>query len=120
MTNTEAMEHILAGMLAKRTRIDQDLSELRALLNPSSEPTRQAAAQDKPKRHTMSAAGRKAIAAAQRKRWARVRAEQGEPVMARMGGGKRKLSIAGRGAISRASKARWARERQQKAMAAGG
>lgn len=56
----------------------------------------------------MSAAGRARIAAAQKKRWAKIKANQ--PASAAPAkSAKRKMSAAGRAAISAAAKARWAR-----------
>jgi hypothetical protein len=64
------------------------------------------------KKHKMSAAGRAAIAAAARARWAKIKgtASAAKPVKA----GRRKMSAAGRAAIAAAARARWA-----KAKAAG-
>ena len=59
----------------------------------------------------MSAAGRKAIAEAQRKRWAAVKGQSIEPVAAKRP--KRKLSAAGRAAIVAALKKRWAAKRAE-------
>jgi hypothetical protein len=64
------------------------------------------------KRRTMSAAGRAAVAAAQRARWAKIKGEK-TPAKAEKKG-RRKLSAAGRAAIAAAARARWA-----KAKAAG-
>ena len=66
------------------------------------------------RRGKMSAAGRRAIAEAQRKRWAKVKAKQG--VKAKPAGAKRvvKMSAAGRRAIGAAQRARWAAYRKAK------
>jgi hypothetical protein len=66
----------------------------------------------RPRKRKMSAAGRAAIAAAARARWARYRG--GNPSAKRARNGARKMSAAGRRALSLAAKARWA-----KAKAAG-
>jgi hypothetical protein len=63
------------------------------------------------KRRRMSAAGRAAIAAAARARWAKVKGEA--PSNGRAPGRKRKFSSAGRRALSLAAKARWARAKAQ-------
>ena len=67
---------------------------------------------------TLSASARKRIAAAQRKRWAAVRA-QGKGVATAKAAGpkKRKLSAAGRKAIIAATKKRWAAVRKAAAKA---
>ena len=54
----------------------------------------------------MSAAGRKAIAEAQRKRWAAAKGEPAEPKAAKKP--KRRLSAAGKAAIVAALRKRWA------------
>jgi len=65
----------------------------------------------KRKKRGMSAAGRAAVAAAQKARWAKIKAAK---PAAKAPAKKRKMSAAGRAKISAAAKARWA-----KAKAAG-
>jgi len=64
------------------------------------------------KKSKMSAAARKRIAAAQKKRWAKIKKgkKAAEPVAK-----KRKMSAAGRAAISAAAKAMWAKKKAEKA-----
>ncbi len=57
----------------------------------------------------MSAAGRKAIAAAARARWAKLREEKGAPVKQV----KRKISPAGKARLSALAKARWKKIKAQ-------
>ena len=64
-----------------------------------------------PKKRGMSVAGRAAIAAAQKARWAKIK---GEKPAAKMPATRRKMSAAARAKIAAAAKARWA-----KAKAAG-
>lgn len=64
------------------------------------------------KKGGMSAAGRARIAAAQKKRWAKIKAGQGGESAEKAP--KRKMSAAGRAAISAAAKARWARAKAGK------
>lgn len=111
MTPTEGYRHLLAGMQTKRTQIERDLAELREQLEPArAEP---AAAPPARKQRKLSAAGRKAIAEAQRKRWAKARgAAKDEPAPAT-----RKFSAATRKKMAAAQRRRWANER---ALAAGG
>jgi hypothetical protein len=66
-----------------------------------------------PRRRAMSAAGKARIAAAQRKRWAAVKAAKSGPAKPRP---KRKLSAAGRARIIAATKARWEAFRRTKAQ----
>jgi len=66
--------------------------------------------------HSMSAAGRRRISLAQKRRWARVRAQNVVSIAPKQG--KRKLSAAGRRRIALAQKARWAKFRAGKKKAA--
>lgn len=59
-----------------------------------------------PKKHGMSAAGRAAVAAAQKARWAKIKA--GKPAVKATGKKKRTMSAAAKAKISAAAKARWA------------
>jgi hypothetical protein len=100
---------------AQKTRIDGQIAELRALLTGG---PADAAAPEPPKRgrRKMSAAGRKAIAEAQRKRWADKKAAEGVAPKA-ASRPKRRLSEAGRKAIVAATKKRWALKRAEAAKA---
>jgi len=78
-------------------------SELSALLNSTApEPAKRG-----PKKNGMSAAGRARIVAAQKARWAKVKADKGPDKAVKTA--KRKMSAAGRAAIIAAQKARWAK-----------
>jgi hypothetical protein len=102
----EIIEAALDGLEAKKQRIDVQIAELRAMLSPSGNRSAPAATPTVHKKSGMSAAGRKAIAEAQRKRWATAKgkAVTAEPAKKP----KRKLSAAGRAAIVAALKKRWA------------
>src|SRR3982750_2838471 len=67
LTN-EIIDAAIEGFEAQKRRIDDQISELRAMRSGS--PAQSASASSKQPRRKMSPAGRKAIAAAQRKRWA--------------------------------------------------
>jgi hypothetical protein len=69
-----------------------------------------AVASPKGKRRTISAAGRKRFAEAQRQRWAAVKGAP-EPTISQPKKRKRKLSAEGRAAIVAALKKRWAEKR---------
>jgi hypothetical protein len=105
----------ILGFEEQKRRIDSQISELRATL--SGGPTEPAATPGptKRKRRKISAAGRKAIAEAQRKRWAESK-KQAAGATAKPKP-KRKLSAAGRKAISDATKRRWALKRAAAAKA---
>jgi hypothetical protein len=118
--NNDILAAAIEGFEARKKHIDVQIAELRQLKNGgSSEPT--ATPQPGRKRRKMSAAGRKRIAEAQRKRWAASKKESGtsakmaKPVAKRA---KRKLSAEGRKRISEATKKRWALVRAAAAKAA--
>ena len=107
LTN-EIIDAAILGFEEQKRRIDVQIAELQGMRSGHSQTT---ASATQPRR-TMSAAGRKAIAEAQRKRWAALRdgvAPQSAPKKA-----KRKLSAAGRAAIVAALKKRWAAKKAAK------
>jgi len=118
--NNDILAAAIEGFEARKKHIDVQIAELRHLKNGgSSEPT--ATPEPGRKRRKLSAAGRKRIAEAQRKRWAASKKESGtsakmaKPVAKRA---KRKLSAEGRKRISEATKKRWALVRAAAAKAA--
>ena len=110
----EIITAAIQGFEEQKRRIDSQLVELKAML--SGKPADAAAPSDsngRRKRRTMSAAGRRAIAEAQRKRWAASKGES-EPASATSETPKkRKLSPAGRKAIADAARRRWALRRAE-------
>jgi hypothetical protein len=98
------------GFEFQKRRIDSQIADLRQLLNGDHTLAAVGADNSAPKRK-VSAAARRRMAAAQKARWAKVRAASvptvsasaAEPAMR-----ERKLSAAGRKAISEAAKKRWA------------
>jgi hypothetical protein len=114
----EMITAAILGFEEQKRRIDSRIGELKAVLSgaPAAEPE-SVPETIKPKRRKMSAAGRRAIAEAQRKRWAEVR-KPAEPVASKAAAKpKRKLSAAGRAAIIAATKKRWALKRAADAKA---
>lgn len=108
------MSITLSSLSSKQLRRAADLKEEIEALNkelvsilgaPASIPVKER------KKRGMSAAGRVAVAAAQKARWAKVR---GARLASKAPAKKRRMSAAGRARISAAAKARWA-----KAKAAG-
>jgi hypothetical protein len=103
----EVVNAAILGFEQQKLRIDAQIAELRAIL-----PGAQAETSSKPEpatgppRRKMSAAGRKAISQAQRKRWAASKSESVLPAKP-----KRKLSPEGRAAIIAATKKRWAAQK---------
>jgi hypothetical protein len=98
------VEAAIFGFEEQKKRIDVQITELRGLF-PNGHGTARPNAPARKKRG-MSAAGRKAIAEAQRKRWAAQKAAtKSAPAPEKT---KRKLNAAGRAAIVAALKKRWA------------
>lgn len=97
-TDHDLLQAALAGYLHHLGEIDQRIAELRARLGGTA-----IAAVAPLKRHTMSAAGRRKVAAAQKKRWAAVKQAKAEPAKPR-----RKMSAAARKRIGDAARKRWA------------
>ena len=108
------IEAAILGFEAQKHRIDAEILELRAML-PGAQTEPEPGPTAKRPRRKMSAAGRRAIAEAQRKRWAAVKPETKEPKISKP---KRKLSPAGKAAIVAALKKRWAAKRAEAAKAA--
>ena len=102
------LEAALLGLEQNRQRIAAQIAEVQRLLAPRHRPTPLPAA-GKPKR-TISAAGRKRIAAAQRRRWAALKKAKKESALK-----KRRLSAEGRRHIIEATRKRWAEFRAKKA-----
>jgi hypothetical protein len=98
----EMIEAAIHGFEAQKQHIDSQISELRAMLTPATKAAR-SDSQPAGRKRAMSAAGRKAIAEAQRKRWTDIKGESAAPAKKQ-----RKLSTAGRAAIVAALKKRWA------------
>src|SRR5450759_175536 len=109
----EIINAAVEGFEQQKLRIDVQIAELRQMLTGT--PTATAAAPEAPKgkRRKMSAAARKRIGDAQRKRWAESKKESApsSPVAPEAPKPKRKLSAAGKAAIVAALKKRWAAKR---------
>jgi hypothetical protein len=116
---TEILAAAVLGFEEQKRQIDLAIAGIRTMLGGGSEPTAATPEPPKRKRRKMSAAGRKAIAEAQRKRWADSK-RQSEPSLAAAVAPKpkRKLSPAGRAAIIAATKRRWALKRAEAEKAA--
>src|SRR5579859_7231848 len=93
------LQAALAGYLHHLAGIDRRIAELQARLGGTASET-----SAPPKKGTMSVAGRKRVAAAQKKRWAAVK--QAKAAQARP---KRKMSAAARKRIGDAARKRWAK-----------
>ena len=102
----EMIEAAIQGFESQKKHIDSQIAELRAMLSMSIKPPTSDSQTVSHKKRGMSTAGRSAIAEAQRKRWAAVKAQSVVPGAPKKT--KRKLSAAGRAAIVAALKKRWA------------
>jgi hypothetical protein len=109
--NTEILTAAIDGFEAQKTRIDAQIAALRALLDGRGAVPVTTAQPLTPKRRKMSAAARKRIGDAQRKRWAESKGQAespSAPATREAPKPKRKLSAAGRKRIIEATKRRWA------------
>jgi len=106
----EIINAAILGFEEQKLRIDAQITELRAMLPGGRTETAAAPEVPKGKRRKMSAAARKRIGDAQRKRWAESKKESApsSPVAPEAPKPKRKLSAAGKAAIVAALKKRWA------------
>jgi hypothetical protein len=102
-TDTSLLEAALIGFEQMRRNVEEKIVDIRRQLD--SKDGTQAAVPGQIGRRTMSPAARRRIAAAQRKRWAAVRAKSGplKPVST-----KRTMSAAARKKIAAAQRKRWA------------
>jgi hypothetical protein len=103
----EIIEAAILGFEAQKHRIDGQIAEMRALLTGGTAKAT-TAPPTKGRRRKMSAAGRKAIAEAQRKRWAAIKGGSQSKASKAAKKPKRRLSAAGRANIIAALKKRWA------------
>ncbi len=107
------MQSVISELQKERKRLEDQLHRVSAALNAfgnvymRGSPPKAAGATRK--KRTISAAGRKRIAAAQQARWAKIKGQKVVSISARKG---RRMSPAARKRIVAAQKARWARSRK--------
>ena len=101
----EIIDAAILGFEEQKRRIDVQIAEL-SMLRSGPVPADTTGPPEGRPRRKMSAAGRKAIAEAQRKRWAGAKGASVTPKSAKKS--KRKLSATGRANIIAALKKRWA------------
>jgi len=111
LTN-EIIAAAIDGFHAQRRRIDQQIADLRAMLTGGPAETATTPEAPKRKRRKMSAAARRSVAEAQRKRWARIRGESEPSAPAtteaqKAPKAKRRISAEGMKRIIAATKKRW-------------
>lgn len=100
------MINLTPQQLRKAADIQEKIQSLQKKLNQILGATAEPAPSEAPKKRRMSAAGRRAIAAAAKARWAAIKAKKGKPVQKAK---KRKMSAQGLANIRAAQKARWAK-----------
>jgi hypothetical protein len=110
--DSSILEAALVGYQHQRDQIDAKIAEIRRQIG-GQPPQASAAEGEAPTKRVVGAAGRKRMAAAQRKRWAELKNAKEAPAPAK----KRRLSAAGRERIIEATKKRWADVRAKKAAA---
>ena len=117
----ELLQAALIGLQHKLSEIERHIAELRGQLG--GQPAAVPAPEPGVKKRTMSAAARRRIALAQKKRWAAYKADHGKPAASKPSAApkpaKRVMSAEGRARIVAATKKRWAAFRKaQKAAQA--
>jgi|SRR5215468_3800145 len=98
---------IVQELQQERDRLNQAIAALAPLVGANT--NRLSSATATAPHRTLSAAARRKVSLAQKARWARLRAEKGQPRVASVG--KRTISAAGLARIRAATRARWARWR---------
>ena len=106
----EILNAALESLTAKRQQIDEQIAEVRRLLGGRTS-TASHTSEPATRKHRISAPGRRAIAEAQKRRWAEQKAGAGATPAKTPKRAKRKLSPEGRQAIVDALKKRWAAKR---------
>ena len=109
---SEIIAAAIDGFQGQKKRVEQQIAELRAMLSGKTAGAATTPEAPKRKRRKMSAAGRRAIAEAQQKRWARIRGESVPSAPAttearKAPKAKRRISAEGMKRIIAATKKRW-------------
>ena len=109
LLDATVLQAALQGLEQQRTEIEKKIATVRTLIGGPKPKASAAPVEARPKR-TRSAATRRRMAAAQRKRWAALKAAKKESAPK-----KRRLSAEGRRNIIEATRKRWAEIRARKA-----
>jgi hypothetical protein len=105
MANLKGLESVVSQLREERANLANDLGHVDAALLVLG--TLNGGRTHAEPRRKLSASARKKIAAAQRARWARVRAQNVVPIASKRG--KRAMSVSARRKIAAAQRARWAK-----------
>ena len=107
---TGILNAALENLTTKRQQIDEQIAEIHRLLGGNTDGA-SSTAEPATRKRTISAAGKRAIAEAQKRRWAAKKATSVPPAEMAAKKPKRKLSAEGRRNIVAALKKRWAAKR---------
>ncbi len=107
MANLKGLAYVVSQLRDQRTNLVNNLKHVDAALSVLGRLNR-GTNRAEPRR-TLSVSARKKIAAAQRLRWARVRAQNVVPIAKGKKPGKRTMSASARRKIAAAQRARWAK-----------
>ena len=107
MANLKGLESVVSQLREQRTNLVNDLKRVDGALSALG--SLNGSNNHAQPRRTMSASGRRKIAAAQRARWAKVRAQNVVSIAKGKKPGKRTMSASARRKIAAAQRARWAR-----------
>ena len=110
----EILTAAIEGFAQQKLRIDAQIAELRTMLPGGRTEPAATLTVPKGKRRKLSAAARKRIGDAQRKRWAESKGASESVATSEAPKRKRKLSAAGKRAIAEAVRKRWAAVRAAK------
>jgi hypothetical protein len=107
---TQILTAALENLASKRQQLDEQIAQVRRLLDGNTDGAF-AGTEPATRNRTISEAGKRAIAEAQKRRWAAKKAASAEPAEIAPKKPKRKLSAEGRRNIVAALKKRWAAKR---------
>ena len=107
MANLKGLESVVLQLRIQRTNLVNNLKRVDGALSVLGKLN--GGTNHSAPRRTMSASGRQRIAAAQRARWAKVRAQNVVPIAKGKKPGKRTMSASARRKIAAAQRARWAK-----------
>ena len=107
MANLKGLESVVSQLREQRTNLVNDLKRVDGALSALG--SLNGSNNHAQPRRTMSASGRRKIAAAQRARWAKVKSQNVVSIAKGKKPGKRTMSASARRKIAAAQRARWAR-----------
>ena len=110
------IQKLVTDLSGERNRLDRAIAALESLSQPArrrGRPPKSITAAPAPsRRRTMSAAARKRISAAMKKRWATWKGKSAPKATPKKSNGRRSMSAAARKKLSELAKARWAERKK--------